>query len=187
MNGLQSNLLRIGFLTPFKRRLKTGFQWKKPYFWTNIFPCTKVQRTNQKRLATSTVKYVGELRTECTHLASGTIIHTDAPIDNKGKGESFSPSDLLATSYASCMLTIIGIFCQEHGYSFQFGSATVTKIMEASPRRIGKLSIELDLRGNGWNNETLEKIKRAALACPVAKSVHESMEIDLQFTTDVSL
>ncbi len=138
-------------------------------------------------MATSIVKYVGELRTECTHLASGTTIHTDAPVDNKGKGQSFSPTDLVATAYASCMLTIVGIFCQEHGFHFEFGKATVTKVMEASPRRIGKLVIEMDLRGNNWNNETVEKVERAAKACPVAKSVHENMEIDLQFTTDVSI
>ena len=102
-------------------------------------------------MATSTVKYLGGLRTECTHLQSGTVIHTDAPTDNHGKGEKFSPTDLVATAYASCMLTIIGIYCNEHGYSFENGSATVTKIMTPPPRRIGKLVIDMDLSGNGWD------------------------------------
>jgi organic hydroperoxide reductase OsmC/OhrA len=119
------------------------------------------------------------LRTECTHLQSGTVIHTDPPTDNHGKGENFSPTDLVATAYASCMLTIIGIYCNEHGHSFTHGKASVTKIMAQSPRRIGKIVIEMDLTGNGWDAETAEKIVRAAKACPVAKSVAEAIEVEL--------
>lgn len=132
-------------------------------------------------MATSKVKYLGGLRTECTHIQSGTVIHTDAPIDNKGKGAKFSPTDLIATAYASCMLTIIGIYCNEHGYSFENGDATVTKVMAASPRRIGKLVIEMNLAGNGWDEETAEKVIRAGKACPVAKSVSDDMEIEITF------
>lgn len=132
-------------------------------------------------MATSTVKYLGGLRTECTHLPSGTVIHTDPPVDNKGKGEKFSPTDLVATAYASCMLTIIGIYCNEHGYLFENGNATVTKIMAASPRRIGKLVVEIDLSGNGWDAATAEKIIRAGKACPVAKSINEEIEIAITF------
>jgi putative redox protein len=132
-------------------------------------------------MATSTVKYLGGLRTECTHLQSGTVIQTDPPVDNNGKGEKFSPTDLVATAYASCMLTIIGIYCNEHGYFFENGNATVTKIMAASPRRIGKIIVEVDLSGNGWDAETAEKIIRSARACPVAKSVSEDMEIEITF------
>ena len=131
-------------------------------------------------MATSTIKYLGGLRTECTHLQSGTVIHTDAPTDNHGKGEKFSPTDLVATAYASCMISIIGIYCNEHGHNFENGFATVTKIMASSPRRIGKLVIEIDLQNNGWDEATKEKVKRAALACPVAKSVSE--DIDIEFT-----
>jgi organic hydroperoxide reductase OsmC/OhrA len=132
-------------------------------------------------MATATVKYLGGLRTECTHLQSGTVIHTDAPTDNHGKGEKFSPTDLVATAYASCMLSIIGIYCNEHGHSFENGSATVTKIMASGPRRIGKLVIEIDLKNNGWDEATIEKVKRAALACPVAKSVSEDIELEITF------
>lgn len=132
-------------------------------------------------MATSTVKYLGGLRTECTHLQSGTVIHTDAPTDNHGKGEKFSPTDLVATAYASCMISIIGIYCNEHGYNYENGFATVTKIMAASPRRIGKIVIDIDLRNNGWDEPTIEKVKRAALACPVAKSVSEELELEITF------
>jgi putative redox protein len=133
-------------------------------------------------MATAEVTYLGGLRTECKHLPSGTVIHTDPPTDNHGKGEKFSPTDLVATAYASCMLTIIGIFCNEHGYSFENGKASVTKIMAASPRRIGKLVIAMDLSGNDWDAETCEKVVRAAKACPVAKSVDPLIEIELDIT-----
>ncbi|MNU66867.1 OsmC-like protein [compost metagenome] len=132
-------------------------------------------------MATATVKYLGGLRTECTHLQSGTVIHTDAPTDNHGKGEKFSPTDLVATAYASCMVSLIGIYCNEHGHRYENGSATVTKVMAASPRRIGKLVIDIDLRDNGWDEQTIEKVKRVALTCPVAKSVSEDIELEITF------
>jgi len=132
-------------------------------------------------MATATVKYLGGLRTECTDLQSGTVIHTDAPTDNHGKGEKFSPTDLVATAYASCMISIIGIYCNEHGHHYENASATVTKIMASAPRRISKLVIDLDLRNNGWDEATIEKVKRAALACPVAKSVSEDIELEITF------
>jgi organic hydroperoxide reductase OsmC/OhrA len=82
------------------------------------------------------------------------------------------------------MLTIIGIYCNEHGYHFSKGKGSVTKIMESSPRRIGKLVIALDLRGNGWDAQTGEKVARAAKACPVAKSVDSGIEIELAIQLD---
>lgn len=135
-------------------------------------------------MATAEVTYLGGLRTECAHLASGTVIYTDPPVDNHGKGEQFSPTDLVATAYASCMITIMGIYCMEHSHSFEKAKASVTKIMAASPRRIGKLVIEMDLRGNGWDALTTEKVIRAGKACPVAKSVDPELEIELTFLTD---
>lgn len=132
-------------------------------------------------MATAKIEYLGELRTSCTHLASGTVIQTDAPVDNKGRGEFFSPTDLVASSYASCMLTIMGIFCQEHGISMSAGTATVTKIMESSPRRIGKLIIEFDLRGNSWDEHTAERVIRAGKACPVAKTLGDNVVVEFHF------
>lgn len=132
-------------------------------------------------MSTATVEYLGNLRTKCTHVQSGAEIITDAPVDNNGRGEAFSPTDLVATSYASCMLTIIGIYCNNNGYTFENGKADVTKIMAAEPRRIGEIVINMDLSGNGWDEVTQEKVLRAAKACPVAKSVHEGITITFDF------
>lgn len=132
-------------------------------------------------MITSEVEYLGELRTKCTHMQSGTKIITDAPLDNKGKGEAFSPTDLVATSYASCMITIIGIYCNEHGLKFEHAKATVKKIMESNPRRIGKVVIELDLQGNDWTDHDAEKAIRAGKACPVAKTLGENVELEFSF------
>jgi len=132
-------------------------------------------------MITSEVEYLGNLRTKCTHLQSGTIVLTDAPIDNNGKGEVFSPTDLVATSYASCMITIMGIFCAQHEIKFEHAKASVTKMMDSAPRRIGKIVIEMDLSNNGWTNEEFEKVVRAGKACPVAKTVSENVEIEFTF------
>ena len=131
-------------------------------------------------MATAKIEYKGELRTECTHLSSGTVIQTDAPIDNKGKGESFSPTDLVATAYASCMLTIMGIYCQEHGIEMSSGSVEVIKLMDTSPRRIGKLQIKMDLSQNKWDSETAERVIRAGKACPVAKTLGDNVEVEFE-------
>lgn len=133
-------------------------------------------------MATSKVEYLGGLRTKCTHLKSGTEIVTDAPIDNNGKGEFFSPTDLVATAYASCMFTIIGIYCNNHDLEFTTANAEVTKIMGSGPRRISKLEISLDFSGNNWDQKVQQRIKNAGEACPVAKSVIADMEIELKYT-----
>lgn len=132
-------------------------------------------------MATAKITYTGNLRNSCTHIQSGTQFVTDAPVDNKGKGESFSPTDLVATAYVSCMLTIIGVYCQEHDLLFVHGEGTVTKIMASHPRRIGRLEMVLDLTNNGWDEKTCTKIERAAKTCPVALSVSDDMEIELIF------
>jgi len=132
-------------------------------------------------MITSEVEYLGDLRTKCTHLQSGTVIFTDAPLDNNGKGESFSPTDLVATAYASCMITIMGIYSEQQGIKFDFAKAQIIKVMESSPRRIGKIIIEMDLSKNTWTNDEFEKVVRAGKACPVAKTVSENVEIEFTF------
>ena len=133
---------------------------------------------------TSKVNYLGGLRTSATHIASGTTIVTDAPIDNYGKGEAFSPTDLLATSYASCMLTIIGIYCHAHDFPFTNGNAEVTKMMSSSlPRRIEKLIVNLDISGNGWNETQANLVIAAGKACPVAITLGDNIEVDLTIHT----
>jgi uncharacterized OsmC-like protein len=132
-------------------------------------------------MATAEVEYLGGLRTKCTHVQSGTEIITDAPLDNKGRGEAFSPTDLVATSYASCMMTIMGIYCNEHGHRFEHGKASILKVMASDPRRIGKIEIEMDLRGNEWDDLTAEKVIRAGKACPVAKTLGDNVEVEFTF------
>jgi putative redox protein len=132
-------------------------------------------------MATSTVEYLGGLRTSCTHLASNTKIITDAPIDNNGKGEAFSPTDLVATSYASCMITIMGIYCENHDVKFTSAHATIEKIMGANPRRISKIVIEMDLTGNNWDDKTADKVIHAGKACPVAKTLGDNVEVEFIF------
>jgi uncharacterized OsmC-like protein len=131
-------------------------------------------------MITSKVEYVGGLRTSATHLASGTTILTDAPTDNYGKGEAFSPTDLVATSYASCMLTIIGIYCQSHDLSFSHGKAEVTKIMSSTPpRKIEKLIVTIDISNNGWDENQTKHVIAAGKACPVAKTLGDNVQVEL--------
>ena len=130
---------------------------------------------------TSKVSYLGNLRTSCTHLASNTVIITDAPVDNHGKGEAFSPTDLVATSLASCVMTIMGIYCQEHKIDFIFCEASVLKIMASSPRRIENVRIEMDLSGNNWEEKTKSKVIAAGKACPVAKTLDGNVELEFIF------
>ncbi|MCD4730516.1 MAG: OsmC family protein, partial [Bacteroidales bacterium] len=87
--------------------------------------------------------YISELRTEATHVQSGNKLISDTPLDNKGKGEAFSPTDLLATSLGSCMLTVMGIAAREHGFNIDGTRVKIWKIMESDPRRVGEIKIEL--------------------------------------------
>ena len=133
-------------------------------------------------MATARVEYLGGLRTKCTHLRSGTEILTDAPVDNHGRGEAFSPTDLLATAYVSCMISIVGIYCNEHGIEMIGGTGEVTKSMASAPRRIDRLEIQLDFSMNQWDESIQERIKRVAEACPVARSMNELIAVDIAYT-----
>ena len=130
---------------------------------------------------TSKVVYLGDLRTECTHIQSGTKIITDAPLDNQGKGEAFSPTDLLATSLASCIMTIIGIYCKNHGINFDSCTAEIEKIMGVNPRKVEKIIVHMDFTGNNWDSSTLEKVIIAGKTCPVAKTIEDSVQIEFNF------
>lgn len=133
-------------------------------------------------MITSKVTYLGELRNSCEHIASGTKIITDAPVDNHGKGSAFSPTDLCATSYASCMITIIGIYCNSHGLELKHAEAEVTKIMGTNPRRIAKIVINMDLSGNAWSEDEQKKVVAAGRACPVAITFGENIETEITFS-----
>lgn len=125
--------------------------------------------------------YLGDLRISSTHIKSGTIIETDAPLDNQGKGTRFSPTDLMATAYMNCMITIIGIYCNNHNLSFTHCEGEMEKIMGSNPRRISQLNITLDLTGNDWSKEDQKKVEAAARACPVAKSVSTDLIANIEF------
>lgn len=130
--------------------------------------------------ATAKVVYEGNLRTQCTHIQSGSVIQTDAPTDNNGKGEAFSPTDLLATSLITCMQTIVGVYCQSHSIPFLHCEGAVEKVMYSDPRRVGELHVNLDFSKNKWDEKTQKKVQKAAETCPVAKSIHP--DIKLTFT-----
>ena len=131
---------------------------------------------------TSTVLYNGDLRTIAQHNQSGSAIETDAPLDNNGKGERFSPTDLVATALASCMLTIIGIAARSHGFSIEGTQCAVTKIMLSDPRRIGEIKISMTFPTEGvYDAKTQAIIERAALTCPVLESLHPDLKKTIEF------
>lgn len=131
-------------------------------------------------MATIETVYQGTLRTQAVHVQSGTSILTDAPVDNQGKGMAFSPTDLLAASLGSCMLTIMGISAREHQINIDDTKCAITKIMAANPRRVGE--IEIDLQFPEKYSEKQQKIlERAALTCPVYLSLHPDIKKTVNF------
>ena len=129
---------------------------------------------------TSTVHYLGDLRTEGTHLASSTTLITDAPVDNHGKGETFSPTDTVATSLASCMLTVMGIKARSLELDLKRTTAKVKKIMAADPRRIAEIKVDIHLN-KSFDPKTKLILERSALSCPVAQSLHPDLNQNISF------
>jgi putative redox protein len=132
-------------------------------------------------MATSKVIYTSNLRTEATHILSGDKVITDAPPDNKGRGEAFSPTDMVATSLATCMMTIMGIAANERGFSIDGMTASVTKIMYSDPRRIGEIHISLTFPPNNYSDKEKKIIERAAYTCPVSQSLHPDLKQEISF------
>ena len=132
-------------------------------------------------MSTSTILYKSNLRTEATHTASGQVILTDAPIDNNGKGEAFSPTDLVATALASCMITIIAIAAEKNNIDVSKTSANVKKIMGVNPRTISDIVIEIKMSKDLAQKDRI-RLEKAALACPVHKSLHPDIKKDITFT-----
>ena len=125
-------------------------------------------------------KYLGGLRTSSVHLKSKNTYQTDAPIDNNGKGEAFSPTDLFASSLGSCMLTIMGITAQTHGLNIDGSTVNINKIMGTNPRRVSAIDIIINI--NGKLNEKDKKIlQKAAEHCPVSKSIHPDLDEKITF------
>ena len=133
-------------------------------------------------MPTIETKYLGELRTHATHVRSGNTLITDAPVDNKGKGEAFSPTDLLATSLGSCAMTIIGIAAQTHGFNVDGTEIRITKIMAKTPRRVGEVILEFDFPKNNYSGKEKAIIENAARTCPVAKSLNQELKQTIIFS-----
>ena len=129
---------------------------------------------------TSTVTYLGDLRTSATHLASKNNFITDAPIDNQGKGEAFSPTDIVATALASCLLTIMGIKGRDLQIDLTGINATVNKVMGIDPRRIIKIKIDITFNQR-FDSKTRNILEHVALTCPVANSLHPNLKQDISF------
>lgn len=130
---------------------------------------------------TSKVIYQGDLRTELIHLRSGSVIENDAPVDNHGQGARFSPTDLVATALASCMLTTMGIVSATHQINITGSSCEVEKIMEANPRRIGTIRIKMQVLGqSNYTDKEKQILEKTALTCPVYKSLHPDLKKELE-------
>lgn len=132
----------------------------------------------------STVEYLGGLRTSAMHLRSGNSLITDAPVDNQGKGEAFSPTDLVATALASCMFTMMGIYAQSRHINLEGARAGVEKIMASNPRRIERINIRMTLPGAAISEADRRNLERAALTCPVLESLHTDLVKDVEFIWD---
>lgn len=130
-------------------------------------------------MTTSTVTYEGNLRTSAIHLQSNNQIITDAPTDNHGRGETFSPTDLLATSLASCMLTVMGIKAENMDLDLTGTLANVNKIMATEPRRVAQIDVQVKVKGVSEEKDQII-LKNTALACPVAKSLHPDLLQNIQ-------
>ena len=131
-------------------------------------------------MSTAKVTYLGNLRTECEHLKSGATFITDAPLDNNGKGEAFSPTDTVATGLASCMITMMGIMAASLNISLEGTTAQVTKTMDVNPRRISRIDVEIDVPTK--MSEKFQKIlKNTANTCPVLYSLHPDIEKEIVF------
>jgi putative redox protein len=126
-------------------------------------------------------RYLGDLRTEQTHVASGAVIITDAPIDNQGKGQAFSPTDSVCSALAACMFTLMGIAAQTHAIPFAGIEAEVDKFMSASPRKIQKIAIRIYGFDPGLTEHQQKILERAARTCPVSLSLHPDVEQDIRF------
>ncbi len=131
---------------------------------------------------TATVVYKGDLRCECTHLQSGTVTETDAPTDNRGKGERFSPTDTLCVALATCIVTTMALKANDMNINLADTKIDITKHMLSDPRRIGKIDVILNFPSS-LNLDEKDKtiLKRVGDNCPVAKSLHPDLEVNIEY------
>ena len=126
-------------------------------------------------------KYIGELRTESTHLKSSNVIITDAPTDNNGKGNAFSPTDLVASALCSCMTTVMGICANKNQFDLPNSTAHITKVMSSHPRRISKIIVEINFDSNNLSEQNIEKLIAVAKGCPVDQSLSSDLVQEVRF------
>ena len=131
---------------------------------------------------TATVTYDANLRTTCLHLQSGSSFETDAPSDNKGQGARFSPTDLIATGLGACLITTMGIKAESMDIKLDGAKVDVTKVMMSEPRRIGKIVIAVTMPKLDLDERTKEILERVGRTCPVERSLHPDMELDISIT-----
>ena len=132
-------------------------------------------------MITAETIYLGQLRTEAKHVRSGTKIITDAPVDNQGKGEAFSPTDLVAAALGTCMLTIMGIAAETHGYNIDGTEVKITKIMADNPRRIGEIVVEVTFPPFHYTEQHKRVLEHITRTCPVALSLHPDLKQTMIF------
>ncbi|OJJ14061.1 osmotically inducible protein OsmC [marine bacterium AO1-C] len=133
-------------------------------------------------MTTANTVYTGELRTSSTHVKSGNELITDAPTDNHGKGETFSPTDLVATSLGACMLTVMGIWARRESIDLKDTKVNTTKVMASNPRRVAEVHIDFQFPESlQMTDEQWSKMKDVALNCPVAKSLHPDLKQVVNF------
>jgi len=127
-------------------------------------------------METSRITYTGDLRTEAVHVKSGQMFITDAPIDNQGRGEAFSPTDLLATSLGACAITVVGIAARTHGFNVDGTEIKITKIMVSDPRRVGEVVVEMDFPKVKYSDKEKQIIRHTINTCPVGQSFHPDLK-----------
>ena len=132
-------------------------------------------------MITSEITYLGNLRTQSKHIASSSTILTDAPIDNHGKGEAFSPTDLMSNALGCCMLTIIGIAANTHQFNIEGTRVQVTKIMQSNPRKVAEIKISFKFPANDYSEKQKTIIENAARTCPIALSLHPELIQTVEF------
>lgn len=132
-------------------------------------------------METIKIIYIGDLKTQATHCKTGNQLITDAPLDNKGKGETFSPTDLLVTSLGTCMLTVMGIAAKENNIAIESTQVRVTKIMANAPRRVSEIIVEFDMPKKNFSVQEKRLLENAAMNCPVTKSMHPDFKPTIKF------
>ncbi len=135
-------------------------------------------------METAKITYQSNLRTEVTHLKSGQHFLTDAPTDNHGLGEAISPTDMVAAATVACMITVMGIQAQKKDLAMGEVTGVVKKTMAAAPRRIIGLQIELTFEGHDLSDQEKAMLENTALGCPVARSLHPDIAVNVKFTYD---